>query len=534
MFGMDVNDNKKNCADASRQTEYICNVSSDSPGKASIIYRDEILHNVYSADLALPGIGANKYVEISLVVEGGGIHRIFNEALECRAGDIYIINSGVPHEYYAKSENECPEVYTLLFDAKELLQGECGDSESTEFCYGVFRDNLPVSYSMLNSEVFGEVSHIFRLISSELTEKKLEWLSAVKAHLVLLLITLGRYVNLADTVDSVHPKQWGIISAAMREVLEHFSEPDMTLESIAASLYISKSYLSRMFLNVMGEQFADYVRSVRIDHACDLLRNTNLKNKDIVERCGLKDVPSFYRLFKTVKGVTPLQYRLSQYTDKSTHKGEKTMSIIAEISENLQRGKAKIVKALVQQAIDENIPAVQILNEGLLGGMNIIGEKFKNNEVYVPEVLVAARAMSMGMQVLKPLLVEDGVQATGRVCIGTVQGDLHDIGKNLVKMMMEGKGLEVIDLGTDVAPETFIKTAIEQDCKVICCSALLTTTMGCMADVVKLADSEGIHGKVKIMVGGAPVTEAFCKQIGADCYTSDAASAADAAVELCR
>lgn len=210
------------------------------------------------------------------------------------------------------------------------------------------------------------------------------------------------------------------------------------------------------------------------------------------------------------------------------------MSIYLEISENLQRGKAKIVKELVQKAVDDGMPAAEILNEGLLSGMNTVGEKFKNNEVYVPEVLVAARAMNMGMQILKPLLVEDGVQSTGKVCIGTVQGDLHDIGKNLVKMMMEGKGLEVVDLGTDVSPETFVNTAIEQNCQIICCSALLTTTMEVMADVVKCAENAGIRDKVKIMVGGAPVTEEFCNQIGADKYTSDAASAADAAVELCR
>ena len=210
------------------------------------------------------------------------------------------------------------------------------------------------------------------------------------------------------------------------------------------------------------------------------------------------------------------------------------MIILSEISENLQKGKSKLVKEMVQQALDEGSNPEQILNEGLLAGMSIIGEKFKNNEVYVPEVLVAARAMNMGVQVLKPHLMAQGVKATGKVCIGTVQGDLHDIGKNLVKMMMEGKGLEVIDLGTDVPAETFVQTAIEQNCRVICCSALLTTTMGVMGDVVKAAEAAGIRDKVKIMVGGAPVTDEYCKKIGADCYTVDAASAADAAVELCR
>ncbi len=210
------------------------------------------------------------------------------------------------------------------------------------------------------------------------------------------------------------------------------------------------------------------------------------------------------------------------------------MSILNEISENLQKGKSKAVKELVQKALDEGLDPEQILNEGLLAGMGIIGEKFKNNEVFVPEVLISARAMNMGAQILKPYLAASGVGAVGKVCIGTVQGDLHDIGKNLVKMMMEGKGLEVIDLGTDVAPETFVQTAIEQNCQVICCSALLTTTMPVMEQVVKAAEAAGIRNKVKIMVGGAPVTDEFCQMIGADRYTYDAASAADAAVEFCK
>ena len=204
-----------------------------------------------------------------------------------------------------------------------------------------------------------------------------------------------------------------------------------------------------------------------------------------------------------------------------------------EISLQLQAGKAKIVKNLVQEALDQGISAKTILEEGLLAGMSVVGEKFKNNEIFVPEVLVAARAMNMGAALLKPLLAQDGVKATGRVCIGTVQGDLHDIGKNLVKMMMEGKGLEVIDLGTDVAPETFVQTAKDEGCQIICCSALLTTTMSVMADVVKAAEAAGIRDSVKIMIGGAPVSDEFRAQIGADAYTPDAASAADAAVAFC-
>ena len=208
--------------------------------------------------------------------------------------------------------------------------------------------------------------------------------------------------------------------------------------------------------------------------------------------------------------------------------------MLNQISENLQMGKSKIVKQLVQEALDAGIPPKDILERGLIAGMSIIGEKFRNNEVFVPEVLVAARAMNMGAALLKPALAADGVKACGKVCIGTVQGDLHDIGKNLVKMMMEGKGLTVIDLGIDVPAEAFISAAIEHDCQIICCSALLTTTIGVIEDVVKEAEKAGIREKVKIMIGGAPVSEEFCRQIKADVYTEDAASAADAAVELCK
>ena len=208
------------------------------------------------------------------------------------------------------------------------------------------------------------------------------------------------------------------------------------------------------------------------------------------------------------------------------------MELLKEISENLQKGAAKKVQALVKQAVEEGIDPRQILNEGLLAGMDVIGRKFKENEVFVPEVLVAARAMKMGVAVLQPLLADGSSQVKGKVCVGTVQGDLHDIGKNLVCMMMEAKGLEVIDLGVDVPAEKFITTAVNENCRIICCSALLTTTMTVMEDVVKQAQNVGIREKVKIMIGGAPVTDDFCRSIGADVYTPDAATAAEAAVAL--
>jgi methanogenic corrinoid protein MtbC1 len=207
------------------------------------------------------------------------------------------------------------------------------------------------------------------------------------------------------------------------------------------------------------------------------------------------------------------------------------MSILLEISEKLQAGKSKDVKALVEQAIADGIGAKQILEEGLLPGMSIIGDKFKNNEVYVPEVLIAARAMKAGTDTLNPYLKAADVKPLGKICIGTVKGDLHDIGKNLVKMMMEGKGIEVIDLGVNVEPEQFLAAVKDQGATIVCCSALLTTTMGVMKDVVDIFVKEGIRDKVKIMIGGAPITDAYCQSIGADGYTADAASASDLAVE---
>ena len=209
------------------------------------------------------------------------------------------------------------------------------------------------------------------------------------------------------------------------------------------------------------------------------------------------------------------------------------MSIFEEMSSFLQQGRAPKVKELVAQALENGEAPEKILNEGLLSGMSVVGEKFKNNEVYVPEVLIAARAMNAGMEILKPVLAGGNVTSRGKAVLGTVKGDLHDIGKNLVKIMLEGKGIEVIDLGTDVTPERFIETAVEQDANIIACSALLTTTMGVMKDVVDKAVQMGVRDKFRIMVGGAPVTENYKDSIGADYYAPDAASASDIALKIC-
>ena len=207
------------------------------------------------------------------------------------------------------------------------------------------------------------------------------------------------------------------------------------------------------------------------------------------------------------------------------------MSLIQEISEELQKGKSKNVKTLVQQALDEGMDAKEILENGLLDGMMIVGGKFKRNEVFVPEVLVAARAMNAGMTILEPKLVEIGNEPVGKAVVGTVKGDLHDIGKNLVVMMLKGAGFEVCDLGTDVEPTAFVEKAEEIGADVIGLSALLTTTMPNMKEVIDVLQARGLREKYIVMVGGAPVNDSFAKEIGADFYTPDAATAAEKAKE---
>lgn len=194
----------------------------------------------------------------------------------------------------------------------------------------------------------------------------------------------------------------------------------------------------------------------------------------------------------------------------------------------------KKLLTLCQQALDEGCGPGDILSKGMIVGMNRLGEAFSANRAFVPEMLMAARCMSAATELLKPLMVGEGTEPVGRVCLGTVKGDMHDIGKNLVKIMMEGSGLEVVDLGVDVTAEQFVDTAIAQHCDIIACSSLLTMTMPEMRAVVELTKARGIRDQVKIFVGGAPITQGYSDEIGADAYCPDAASAARTAVAMLR
>lgn len=208
------------------------------------------------------------------------------------------------------------------------------------------------------------------------------------------------------------------------------------------------------------------------------------------------------------------------------------MSIFEEISSAVQRGKRKEVAPLVEQAIAEGCDPNDILNKGLISAMGIIGDKFSAGEVFVPEMLIAARAMSAGTKVLKPYLTEAGAEPIGKAVIGTVQGDQHDIGKNLVRMMIEGKGIEIEDLGVDVAPETFVEYVQNNEVDIVCLSSLLTTTMPNIGVTIKALEEAGLRDKVKVMIGGAPVNQAYADEVGADAYTVDAGAAAVKAAEL--
>jgi 5-methyltetrahydrofolate--homocysteine methyltransferase len=208
------------------------------------------------------------------------------------------------------------------------------------------------------------------------------------------------------------------------------------------------------------------------------------------------------------------------------------MTDLSALAENLINGEVNEVKELTQRALDEGIPPGEILDDGLIKGMSVVGERFKNGKFFIPEVLLAAKVMHAGMEILKPELISSGVKPIGKVILGTVKGDLHDIGKNLVAMMLEGAGFDVIDLGIDVPPEKFVGTVKENGAGIVAMSALLTTTMIGMKTTLDALEEAGLRGEVRILIGGAPVTRDYADEIGADGYARDAASAVDRAKEL--
>ena len=516
--------------------------------KASELIGDELIEYAFHTvtdvlydDVTPPTLASADFFEIALISDGAGVHCVFDKRIPCKAGDVYVIPPDVPHAFYKTLPEDSLVIRRLRFAPDVWFKADTSTTGSKRY-HGVFSDGSPIAYAMLNSRMRGRVDTLLDNIEYELQDKEDEWRTIVRTYLIQLFAFTARYINRSLKNPPCKSKDAELVHSVIEMLESEYDDCELTLDSVAKRLYLSSSHLSRSFKQHTGQLFSEYLREIRLKHSAKLLLESELAVDKIVSQCGFRDTSVFYRNFREAFDMTPQIFRqvskisteaVETIINKESEK-KQIMSILNEISTNVQIGKSKIVKELVQQAIDQGVAVADILNEGLLAGMSIVGEKFKNNEIYVPEVLVSARAMNMGAQLLKPLLAASGVTATGKVCLGTVQGDLHDIGKNLVKMMLEGKGLEVVDLGTDVAPEAFIKAAIEENCQVICCSALLTTTMPVMEEVVKGAVAAGIRDKVKIMVGGAPVNQEFCDKIGADCYTVDAASAADAAVNFCK
>lgn len=498
---------------------------------SSIVCDSLAIDEVYSQSAEASDLIATNSVEIAVVIGGDGFCRILDSTIECKNGDSFIFNCDLPHCFYAKKEGLPLRLIKIQFSPRIF---EDNDKESASLLDELFKSGVPYSCSVLNSSAMSEILRLSGAIRREIDNRAAKWDKAIMSHLSLLLIALTRYNDLADAIEIERPKEWHIVFATMSEISRSYSDSSFSLSTVADRLFISRSSLSRAFSKVTGGSLHEYLQAVRMRKACALLETTDMSNEEIALACGIKDLTTFYNTFKNSYGTTPLNYK-KLIKNRNLHIGEsKVMVTIAEINENLQKGRAKAVKALTEQAIAEGASAEEILSDGLIAAMMVVGEKFKNNQVFVPEVLMAARAMNAAIEIIKPLIADGGFEVKGKVCIGTVRGDLHDIGKNLVKIMLESRGLEVIDLGVDVAPEKFVETAQNEGCRIICLSALLTTTMPVMGEVVKAAEAAGIRDNVKIMIGGAPVNEEFCRQIGADCYTVDAASAADAAVEFCK
>ena len=516
----------------------------------SILKKDDFLLNVPvyisrtlaetqdNPSLGLAALHQHQFIEISCVLGGGGIHRIWNEAYPLSVGDLYILNTAVPHGYFAVEGEEAPLILNLLFDPTDLFGDEITQIGGESYLFGLFSNNNFAVHLPLRQKQLDQFLATCKELENENSLRETGWEDAIRAKITLLLISVKRASDSAR-ISHGHPRSNDayIASAAVRMVSDCYADPDFSLSDIAAALYKSTSAVSRIFHTMTGEYFADYLRSVRMRHAATLIANSDLPNEEIAAMCGYRDLPTFYRQFKHAYRATPGTFRKQYKEEKQNHcfiQEETNMSnaIYTEISEKLQRGKAKDVAALVTQALEDNLPAGDILNEGLVAGMNIVGEKFRLNEVFVPEVLVAARAMNAGLKILKPALSNEGVEPIGKAVICTVKGDMHDIGKNLVKMMIEGQGIECIDLGVDADPAAIVAAVKENNAQLICLSALLTTTMFGQKDVIDALKAEGIRDSVRVMVGGAPITQEFADEIGADCYTLDAASAAKEAKRL--
>ena len=271
------------------------------------------IDTVYNPEIALSHMHIHDFVELSLVISGSGIHRTVNDCSECHPGDVYVINSGAPHSYYLNENGGELVVQNMIFDPTDILDGELGDPEHSRYCCGLFREDPMISHVFLTPDYRKEALRIMDRMQKEQMRKKLEWEMSVKAHLVDFLIMCSRLISIP--ADSTHTKfipklrDRQIIMTVMRTVMERYNDPEMSLEKIADVAHLSKSQLSYIFQKVAGVRFTDYVSSIRLDHACRLLRETRMTNEQVCYACGFRDVSSFYKFFRNHMGMTLLAYR---------------------------------------------------------------------------------------------------------------------------------------------------------------------------------------------------------------------------------
>lgn len=295
------------------EAKYTSCLKKETLLKESPIFQNTVVVDwLCTEDSGLFALHFHEFIEISLVLSGNGYHRIWNETTECTKGDMYILNAGVPHSYFAKSPEEMPTVCNLLFDAADFFEGETADPSSSEYCYGIFSENTAYAYLPLKSRQMSILMNLYQMIQNELSEKNSQWLRVLQSYLTIDLITVKRFQQENKEIcPEGKSKDKAVVASIVRYVMEHYADNNMTLAAIAQSLYMSKSYLSRIFRSVTGEYFSDYVKNVRLKQACRLLEETQLTNEQIVYCCGLKDIPSFYKLFKAQYMQTPSEYRAS-------------------------------------------------------------------------------------------------------------------------------------------------------------------------------------------------------------------------------
>jgi len=514
------------------ETDNIRNTDKEKKEVKDLVSLGTIRYDkVYSDEVSLFDLSQHRYIEICYVTEGAGLHRIWNKIYSCKKGSLSILNIAVPHGWFAKDKDQSVTVSNIIFDINDILIGELAEIGNRRFLFNLFSSNNFAVNIKLDLKQQKIIEDFYNDIQDEQVKKKSEWKTIVISKMMMLLIYAKRLAENNETVSYMEmSEEEQIVSRVIQYINNNYNDPAFSMQKTADELYISKASLSRKFYNIMGEHFSDYVRNSRFKRAIYLMQNTQMSNENIAEQCGYKDIPTFYRQFKKIYGVTPQRYREQLLTANNRKKVQN--DILLTISENLQRGKTNEIISSIEAALDVGLQPETIINEGLIAGMNIIGARFRENKVFVPEVLVAARAMNKGIQQLKTSVFTELSTPIGTAVICTVKGDMHDIGKNLVKIMLEAQNIRCIDLGVDVDPQEVVSAVKKHDAQLVCASALLTTTRIGQKEIIDALTEAGLREQVYIMVGGAPVTQEFADEIGADCYTKDAASAAQAAKEF--